>query len=82
MLLHGDHIEMSFFPKLWVFISFSNQVRFENSKALSYSLQKDLSYGLYHHTPIGPHFTPPFKGLEVKNQMANLTSTPSFYHLP
>jgi hypothetical protein len=30
-------------PKLWPFISFSNQVYFENEKAISYSSQKDIS---------------------------------------
>jgi hypothetical protein len=94
MLLHKDYIQMSFFPgiskwesqnwilvipKLWMFISFSNQVSFENSRALSYSPQKCLSYGLY-HTRVKFHFTPTFKGFVVRSQIPNLTPTLFFYH--
>jgi hypothetical protein len=33
-------------PKLWTFISFSNQVYFENARAIYYSLQNDLFNGI------------------------------------
>jgi len=66
-------------PKLWTFISFSNQIFFKNSKIISYSPQKDLSKGLK-HALIGPHLTPTFKGFVVKNQIPNLTLAPSFDH--
>jgi hypothetical protein len=33
-------------PKLWTFISFSNQVVFGNAREIFYSLQKDLFKGV------------------------------------
>ncbi len=66
-------------PKLWTLIFFSNKVCFENAKAISYSLQKNLCNGLY-HAPIKAHLTPIFKGFVVGNQIFDLTLGPSFDH--
>ncbi len=56
----GDYMQMSLFsrfpnesprigtfvvPEFWMFISLSNQVFFENARAISYSPQKNLSNG-------------------------------------
>jgi hypothetical protein len=65
--------------KLWLLISFSNQVCFENARAISYSPQKDLFKVIY-HAPIKPHLTPAFQGFVVETQISNLISTPSFDH--
>ncbi len=66
-------------PKLWMLISFSNQVYFEKTRKISYSPKKYLSNGVQ-HTPIRPHLAPAFKGFMVGSQISNLTPTPSFDH--
>jgi len=45
MPFYGDYIQMSLFPgtSKWAFISFSNQICFENDRKISYSPQKYLS---------------------------------------
>ncbi len=75
---------MSFFPrtpngsfktrifvvlKLCMFISFSNQVYFEN---------EEKKFQTTYSTPIGPHLTIVFKGLVFETQIPNLILTPSF----
>ncbi len=74
-------------PKLGLLLSqnfgrsylFQIKFFFKNVKAKSYSLQKNLSKGVY-HAPIGAHLTPAFKGLVVKSQIPNLTPAPFFDH--
>ncbi len=76
MPLRQDYIQMSLFPgtpkwspktrtlivpKLWTFISLSNQVEFENAKVIHYNPQKNISKGVQ-HTPIKIHLNPIFKG--------------------
>jgi hypothetical protein len=53
-------------PKLWRLISFSNQVFFENARAISYSLQKDLSNGVK-HASIKLHLSLAFKAFMVRS---------------
>jgi hypothetical protein len=65
--------------KLWTIIFLSNQVFFENARAISYIPQKDLSNNIY-HAPIEPHLTLAFKGFVVGSQIFNLILTPSFDH--
>ncbi len=66
-------------PKLWTPISLSNEGYFENMKATSYSLQKTI-FPMVYSAPIKPHLTPAFKGLVVRGQILNLTTTLSFDH--
>jgi hypothetical protein len=65
--------------KLWMLISFWNQVVYENSKAISCSPQKYLSNGVS-HTSIKAYLTFFFKEFVIKNQISNLTPTPSCNH--
>jgi hypothetical protein len=65
--------------ELWTFVSFSNQIYFENSRVISYSPQKDISNGVY-HAPIRAHLTLDFKGFVVKSQILNSTLALSFDH--
>jgi hypothetical protein len=60
-----------------MFISFSNQVYFENSREISYSPQKNLFNDAL-HAPIETHLTPTFKGFMVGSQILNLIHAPSF----
>ncbi len=66
-------------PKLWRFVSFSNQVCYENAGAIFYIPQKDLSNDV-RNAPIGPHLTPTFKGFMVRSQILNLIRTLFFNH--
>jgi hypothetical protein len=66
-------------PKLWTFISFSNQVCFENARAISCIPKKDLSNSVL-HISIEFHLTPTFKRCVVGNQISNLTPSFSFDH--
>ncbi len=54
-------------PNFCTFISFSNQVFFENMKELSYNPQKDLSNGVW-HASIGAYLSLDFKGFIVGSQ--------------
>jgi hypothetical protein len=65
--------------ELWMFIFLRNQFVYENSKAISYSLQKYLSNGLL-HALIEVHLTLPFKEFMIRSQISNLTPAPSFDH--
>ncbi len=46
---------------------------------ISYNPQKDLSSGVL-HAPIRGHLTPALKRFVVRNQIPNLTLSPSFDH--
>jgi len=58
-------------PKLQTFISFSNQVYFENMKAISYSPQKDFSTCIT--CTDDNSLDPYFQGFVVESQIPNLT---------
>ncbi len=94
MPFHGDCIQMSLFPEIFKWESqnldsccpktldvhfFSNQVFFENPKAIFYRSQKYFSNGVY-HTPIKVHLNLAFKGFMVGSQIGNLAPTRSFNH--
>jgi hypothetical protein len=66
-------------PKLWLFISFSNQTCLEHAKAISYSLQKNIFNGAW-HAPIKAHLTVAIREFVVESQIPNLTPNPSFDH--
>jgi hypothetical protein len=65
--------------KLWMLIASSNQTFLKHEKALSYSLQKDLSKGVL-HAPIGDHLIFALKGFLVRSQIPNLIFGLSFDH--
>ncbi len=79
-LLSGSPKTRTFtIPKLWTPMSFSNQISFENERAISYSPWKYLSNSVYYGW-IEPHLTPAFKGFVVGSQIPYLTTAPSFDH--
>jgi hypothetical protein len=71
-------IETFDIPKFWMFISFSNQALLENTREISYSLQKDLSNGIF-HASIKDHLIPPLRGFLVGNQIPNLIPNVRFF---
>ncbi len=87
MTLWKGYIEWHFFPKigtlvipkLWTFISSSNQACLEHMKVIFYSLQKDLCNGVLHALIIN-HLTPNLRGFVVGSQILNLILNPSFDH--
>jgi len=79
-LLNGSpKIRTFVIPELWMPISFSNQICFENENAIFYNPWKYLSKGEYYGW-IEPHMTPAFKGFVVGSQIPYLTLAPSFDH--
>ncbi len=89
MPFHKNDIQMSLFPRApksesqnWNFYHpitldihiFSNQIYFENVKAISYTPSKGFSNNVW-HSPIGIHLTFDFKGFVMKNQVFNLIPT-------
>ncbi len=88
--LCGGYIQTTNFPKafkigtlvvskLWMSISFSNQICLEHVRALSYSPQKNIFKGVS-HAPIRDHLTFILRGFVIRSQIFNLTPALSFDH--
>jgi hypothetical protein len=67
----------SYYPKLWTFISSSNQACLEHMKVLTYNPQNDLDNGVL-HAPIINHLTLDLRGFVLGSQIPNLTFNLSF----